>query len=114
MRRSSLVLVILGVTLLLVLGGFRSFAGNGSAPSSEIASSATATSEPSPAVAVMPADTQCGAEAGSTETEDMTPASNPCAGVVCNSHSDCATCCQAGGYDLWRCGPLHKCICAQS
>src|SRR6267154_2433120 len=106
---------MVGVALLLVIGGFVSFAGSQS--STPAGTPPTATSVPSPSTAVMPADTQCGAETGSTVTvpdpsENFTPVA-ACWGVVCNSNADCAPCCQADDFVVWKCGPNHHCLCGQ-
>ena len=119
-NKSSLVSAVFGLALLVVIGGFASFAGNQSSTAPGTPTPAVGSSVPAPAVAAPAPDSGRLAGAADSATQEFSsdeksPMVDPCVGVVCQTAADCETCCTAGGYDIWRCthGPTnHHCICA--
>jgi len=115
-KKLSLVLTMLGVALLLVIGGFVSFAGSPSSTQSGMPDPGGPLPTPSAAAGNQPVS-GCLAGAHNPALQDYssdekTPVDNPCAGVVCNVKADCQQCCTNGGYTLWRClQSSHICLC---
>jgi len=108
-KKSSLVLTVIGVGLLLGIGGFVSIAGNQT--STTAGTSASAVADPSVDSGCLADTTKPGIQDFSSAEES--PMVNPCAGVVCHSNSNCQQCCTSGGYTLWRCfKSTHTCVCA--